>query len=65
MAKKLTSYDVKQIEQNDNGNGQSDEPEKKATLYWNSKALVFEWREAAPDGFCSSPGRKLLRNPKP
>ena len=29
MVRKLTSNDVKQIEQNDNGNGQADKPEKK------------------------------------
>ena len=55
MAKKLTSNDVKQVEQNDNGNGQADEPEKNAAHRWNFKILAFEWWEAAPDGFCSSP----------
>lgn len=65
MVKKLTSNDVKQVEQNDNGNGQADEPEKNATHCWNSKVLVFEWWETAPDGFCSSPGRKRRQNLKP
>lgn len=65
MIKKLTSNDIKQVEQNYNRNGQADEPEKYAAHCWNSKILAFEWWKPAADGFCSSPVRKHLRNPKP
>ncbi len=61
MAKKLTSDDVKHIEQS----AQADKPEKTVSPHWNSGALAFEWWEPAPDGFCSSPDRKHLRNTKP
>jgi len=65
MVKMPASNDVKQVEQNDNGNGQADKPEKNAAHCWTSKILAFEWWETAPDGFCSSRGRKRRPNPKP
>ena len=65
MVKRLTSNDVKQIGQDDIGNGQADKPAKNVPHYWNSKALAFEWWEPAPDGFCSSPVSRHRRNPKP
>lgn len=61
MAKKLTSDDVKHVEQS----RQTVKQEKKAPPKWNSGVLAVEWWEPAPDGFCSSPVSKPLRNPKP
>ncbi len=61
MARKRTSDELKRIEQN----RQADKPEKKVPPDWNSGVLAFEWWEPAPDGFCSSPDRKHLRNTKP
>lgn len=65
MAKKLTSNDVKQVQQNDIENRQADKPAKNVPYYWNSKALALEWWEPAPDGFCSSPVSRHRRNPEP
>ena len=61
MGKKLTSGEVKHIEQN----RQVDKPERKVPPNWNSGVVAFEWWELAPDGFCSNPVSKPLRNPKP
>lgn len=61
MAKKRTSDKIEHVEQN----GKADKPEKNAPTHWNSGILAFEWWEPAPDGYCSSPGDKRPRNPKP
>lgn len=60
MAKKLTSEDVKQVEQN----RQTGKLEKNVPPHWKSQVLAFEWWEPAPDGFCSGPTSKPLQNPK-
>lgn len=61
MVKKLTSIDVKHVQQT----RRADKPEKSAPPHWNSGMLAFEWWEPAPDGFCSSPVNKRRPNPKP
>jgi hypothetical protein len=65
MAEKLKSSDAKQVKKNDNGKLQADEPQKIATRRWNSKILASEWWEPAPDGFCSSLGRRRPLKRKP
>ena len=61
MAKKLTSDDVKHLKQN----RQVDNRRGTFRRNWNFEVVAFEWWEPAPDGFCSSPGRKHLRNLEP